>query len=195
MIKKYEEFCNEEINLRKALIGGALVGGALATAASCNNKSTSVSYNDKEVIGSVEFKEYDVNPVGWVASDLYTTISNDGVISTHFKKGKHSSGTVTVNVGVDRIYYDEGFSYIYSSSQKINDDIINLSDLEVVEDRPEYKILYHSGFINNIDYILVNKGYKETDSNKIFKINGEDYSYVEYDSGFLNGVYYFVVKL
>jgi hypothetical protein len=86
--------------------------------------------------------------------------------------------------------------YIYATTNK--SDLpggapIDLTDLEIVEETGEYRILRVPSFWSSLDFILVNKGYSNTKNE--FEMNGVKYTYFEKSFSFLEGKGSFVVKV
>lgn len=196
-IKNYNDFCNEEIDMKKILIGGALVGGIAAGINSIDTtpgKSTA-SYEETEL---ANFPEYHVHTAQFFDDNLNISINkNDGVIGTYRQAGKQSDYTVTIEEGVSKIYYETSTwgSYIYATTD--NSDLpkgqkIDIDELEIVSETSDYKILKVPSFWSSFEYILVNKGYQNKENE--FEINGNRYTYFEPNFGFIEGKAAFVVK-
>ena len=196
-IKNYNDFCNEEVDMKKLLIGGALVGGLAAGINSIDTTpgKSKASYEETEL---ANFPEYHVHTAQFFDDNLNISINkNDGVIGTYRQAGKSSDYSVTVEEGVSTIYYETSTwgSYIYATTNR-NDlpsgQQVNLNDLEIVKETSEYKILRVPSFWSSFDYVLVNKGYKNEEN--AFEIDGVKYTYFEPNFGFLTGKAAFVVK-
>lgn len=174
-IKTYGEFCNEEINLKKALIGGVLaVGVGLGTYDYVKNYGKA-RLTDTEIVGGGEFKQYSLYAAAMVF-DL--NISSDGIISSHWttqedsgtedEEGNAEMETVDHNcitLPNDRItefWYDSKISDgIFSSIKPISGgNKIILSQLSVYYESDTYKI-YSGKFLSPFDYVIVNKNHKE----------------------------------
>lgn len=170
-IKNYEEFCNEEINLKKALIGGAFAGlmGAGLYHTSQINKFAELE--DTEVISNQKFNQYDVF-VNGQTFDL--NISEDGIISAEWSessgKTSHTYRCVTVPEGISELWIDvemDAENGIFVSSKPISGcKKISLTDLDVYDETDTY-IVYNPGFLSSVDYIIVDKGHKEGEEFKI----------------------------
>jgi hypothetical protein len=86
--------------------------------------------------------------------------------------------------------------YIYATTNKSDlpgSEPIDLTELEIVEETGEYRILRVPSFWSSLDFILVNKGYSNTKNE--FEMNGERYTYFEKSFSFLEGRASFVVKV
>lgn len=196
-IKNYNDFCNEEINMKKILIGGALIGGIAAGINSIDtspSKSTA-SYEETEL---ANFPEYYVHTAQFFDNNLNISINkNDFLIGTKTIAGKATRYSVTIEEGVSTIYYKTSTwgGYIYASTNK-NDlpsgQQININELNVVKETNEYRILEVPSFWSSFDYILVNKGYQNKENG--FEIGGIGYTYFEPSFGFLKGKTAFVIK-
>jgi hypothetical protein len=113
------------------------------------------------------------------------------------RQGKHSNYSITVEEGIDKVYYKISTfgEYCYATTNESNlpgGSMIDLSKLEVVEENNEYRILRVPSFWSSLDFILVNKGYGNTKNE--FKMNGVRYTYFEKSFSFLGGKGSFVVK-
>lgn len=195
-LNNFEEYSHNEGKFGKFVTGAALVGAGLygANAIMNPNTQTTATYQETEVD---HFPEFYVRTLS-VDENINVTVNDvDTVIGCKTHRGKRSSYTITVEEGVDVIYYkvSQFGEYIYATTDKLilpGSNEINLSELEVVEEGEGYKILYVSSFFSGLDYIFVNKGYKNTKNE--FEINGQKYTYLDKSFGFLKGSASFVIK-
>lgn len=184
MIKKYEDFCNEEMNLRKIAATG-LLATTLATT-SCSDK-IGVSPQDTETVDNSTFTEYQVTTQGW-GKTLTFNISKHNIIGTRWstRSGKSTIThyTITVPQGTEQIHYNTSFwgGEIYSDTEMNNNRIIKLSDLEVVIDTDTYTILESPKWFQTVDYLMVNKGY--SDAKNSFTTDGGNFTYLKYDGDY-----------
>lgn len=173
-VKRYDEFVNEEINVKKALIGTAAVG-VVGLSAYNTYKNYDIARFDKvETISSNKFKKYDLLANG---NSFDLIISEDFVISSHWTEeesdGEDEDGNtkyktvhyynITIpNQKITEIYVDKKFmGGLFASSKQFSGSTkIKLNDLHVVEDTQTYTI-YGGGIFGVVDYIVVNKGHKE----------------------------------
>lgn len=164
-IKSYDEF-NEELNIKNALIGGA-IGTALTVGAYQAYKTHDKASLDKvQDLSGEKFKKYNLYANGEIF-ELYE--SNDGVITSIWDteegngKDEHTvtHTCVTVPEGMNDVWYDTKFCWtVYVSGKKFpGAKHINISSLSIDENTDTYTI-YDGKFFSAIDYIIVNKGHK-----------------------------------
>jgi hypothetical protein len=195
MIKKYSEFCNEELNIKKTIAGG-LLAATLAT--SCVDKVTP-SYDGIEVVNNVNFKEFDIRTPSFsdpVSENFTCFISDSGVITTRWatQNGKQTNThyTVTVDSKNSFIYYDNPtIGYLRADSKNLNDEYLDLSKLKVTKETKSYKIL-DCGSWTSINSILVTNG-NSGDYSETFEMDGHKYSIVKNSS--LWSTQYYIVKV
>ena len=159
-----------------------------------NTKATA-KYQETELS---HFPEFYVTTLGMDNNLNVSVNENDGVIGCQMKQGKHSRYTITVEEGVNQVYYKLSTfgEYCYATTNKSNlpnGDHIDLTELEIVEETGEYRILRVPSFWSSLDFILVNKGYSNTKNE--FEMNGVKYTYFEKSFSFLEGRGSFVVKV
>lgn len=173
-IKKYDEFCNEELNLKKALIGSAIAGVMGAGLYHTSQINKFAELEDTELVSNQKFNQYDVY-VNGETFDL--NISEDGVISAEWEtrsgKSSHTYRCVTLPEGTSEYWVDvemDAENGIFVSSKPINGGKkIRLQDLDIYDQTDTY-IVYYPGFSSSIDYIILDKGHKEGEE---FKIEGK----------------------
>jgi hypothetical protein len=158
------------------------------------NTKVSAEYQETELS---HFPEFYVRTLGMDDNIQVTVNDVDGVIGCKTRQGKHNSYTVTVEEGQDIIYYkvSKWGDYVYATTNKSSlpdGDEINLSQLEVVEETSNYKILSVPSFWSGLDLIFVNKGYSNPKDE--FEMNGQKYTYLEKSFGFVQGSESFVIK-
>jgi hypothetical protein len=193
-LNNFEEY--NESKLTPYIVGAALTGATLWGANAIMNPTTKATakYQETEL---AHFPEFYVRTLGTDDNLSVSVNENDGVIGCQMTHGKHKRYTVTVEEGVNQVYYKTSTfgGYIYATTNQSNlpgSNLINLSELEVVEENNEYRILRVSSFWSGLDFILVNKGYGNTKDE--FEMNGDRYTYFEKSFGFLEGHASFVVK-
>lgn len=193
-LNNFEEF--NESKLSKFIVGGALAGATLYGANAIMNPVTKATaeYNETEL---AHFPEFYVRTLGMDDNLKVSVNENDGVIGCQMKHGKYTRYTITVEEGVDKVYYKTSSfgEYIYATTNQSDlpgGSLLNLSGLEVVEENNDYKILRVPSFWSGLDFILVNKGYSNPKNE--FEMNGEKYTYFEKSLSFLEGRASFVIK-
>ena len=194
-LNNFEEF--NEGKLSNFVAGAAVAGATLWGANAIMNPNTKATakYQETEL---AHFPEFYVTTLG-MDNNLNVSINeNDGVIGCQMRQGKHSRYTITVEEGIDKVYYKMSTfgEYIYGTTNKSDlpsGDHIDLSELEIVEETGEYRILRVTSFWASLDFILVNKGYSNTKNE--FEMNGERYTYFEKSFSFLEGRGSFVIKV
>ena len=194
-LNNFEEF--NESKLTPYIVGAALTGATLMGVDSIMNPTTKATakYQETEL---AHFPEFYVRTLGMDNNLNVSVNENDGVIGCQTKQGKHSNYTITIEEGTNIVYYKiSSFGeYIYATTNESNlpgGSIINLSELEVVEETGEYRILKVPSFWSSLDFILVNKGYSNAKNE--FEMNGVKYTYFEKSFSFLGGRGSFVVKV
>jgi hypothetical protein len=194
-LNNFEEF--NESKLTPYIVGAALTGATLMGVDSIINPTTKATakYQETEL---AHFPEFYVRTLGMDNNLNVSVNENDGVIGCQTKQGKHSNYTITIEEGTNIVYYKiSSFGeYIYATTNESNlpgGSIINLSELEVVEETGEYRILKVPSFWSSLDFILVNKGYSNAKNE--FEMNGVKYTYFEKSFSFLGGRGSFVVKV
>jgi len=193
-LENFEEF--NEGKLSKFIAGAALAGATLYGANAIMNPVTKASsrYQETEL---AHFPEFSVTTLG-MDDDIHVSVNdNDGVIACQTQHGKYKRYTITVEEGVNSVYYKLSTfgEYIYATSNKSDlpsGELIDLSKLDIVEETNDYKILRVPSFWSGLDFILVNKGYNNTKNE--FEMKGERYTYIEKSFGFLDGRASFVIK-
>lgn len=194
-LNNFEEY--NEGKLGNFVAGAAVAGATLWGANAIMNPVTKAkaTYNETEL---AHFPEFDVITLGMDDNIQVSVNENDGVIGCKMKHGKHSRYTITVEEGVDKVYYKMSTfgEYIYATTNKSDlpgSDPVDLTELEIVEETGEYRILRVPSFWSGLDFILVNKGYSNIKNE--FEMNGERYTYFEKSFSFLEGRGSFVVKV
>jgi uncharacterized protein YuzE len=194
-LNNFEEY--NEGKLGNFVAGAAVAGATLWGANAIMNPNTKATakYQETEL---AHFPEFYVTTLGMDNNLNVSVNENDGVIGCKVKQGKHSRYTITVEEGIDKVYYKMSTfgEYCYATTNKSdlpNGEMINLQDLEVVEETGEYRILRVPSFWSSLDFILVNKGYSNTKNE--FEMNGQKYTYFEKSFSFLEGRGSFVVKV
>ncbi len=194
-LNNFEEY--NESNLGKFVAGAAIAGATLWGANAIMNPNTKAkaTYNETEL---AHFPEFYVTTLGMDDNIQVSVNENDGVIGCKMKHGKHSRYTITVEEGTTKVYYKMSTfgEYIYATTNKSDlpgSDPVDLTDLEIVEETGEYRILRVPSFWSGLDFILVNKGYSNIKNE--FEMNGERYTYFEKSFSFLEGRGSFVVKV
>jgi hypothetical protein len=182
-IKNYKDFCNEEVNWKKALIGTAIAGAVGASVYKTSQITDYAELGDTEIVDGVKFNQYEVYTNG-ETFDL--NISEDGVISSSWSEEKGSGKdertvtycSITIPKDISVIWYEDKMDMensIFVSGNKINGGTrIDLSELSIVEETETY-IIYESSFFSSIDFIVVNKGHK---SGEEFKVEGSIGKYI-----------------
>ena len=193
-LNNFEEF--NEGKLGNFVAGAAVVGATMWGADAIMNPTSKATskYQETEL---AHFPEFYVKTLGMDDNIQVTVNDVDGVIGCKTRQGKHNSYTVTVEEGQDIIYYKLSTwgDYVYATTNKSilpNGDEINLSQLEVVEETSNYKILSVPSFWSGLDLIFVNKGYSNPKDE--FEMNGRKYTYLEKSFGFVQGSESFVIK-
>lgn len=196
-MKHLENFENfNEGKFSNFAAGAAIVGATLWGANTLMNPVTKATaeYRETEL---VDFPEFFVRTIG--TDDNINVSINGDVIGCSFHQGKYNRYTITVEEGTNNVYYKlSTFGvYIYATTNKSNlpfnnSNSINLSELEVIEENSEYKILRVPGVFSGLDFILINKGYNNPKNE--FEMNGEKYTYFDKRFGFIEGHASFVVK-
>jgi hypothetical protein len=193
-LNNFEE--HNESKLGKFFAGAAVAGATLWGANAIMNPVTKATAKYQET-DLAHFPEFLVITLGMDDNIQVSVNENDGVIGSQMKHGKHTRYTITVEEGTDKVYYKVSTfgGYIYATTNKSNlpgSEMIDLSELEVVEENNEYRILRVPSFWSSLDFILVNKGYGNPKNE--FEMNGERYTYFEKSFSFLEGRASFVVK-
>ena len=193
-LNNFEEF--NEGKLSNFVAGAAVAGATLWGANAIMNPNTKATakYQETEL---AHFPEFYVTTLGMDNNLSVSVNENDGVIGCQMRQGKHSRYSITVEEGQDIIYYKLSTfgEYCYATTNKSNlpaGSMIDLSELEVVEENNEYRILRVPSFWSSLDFILVNKGYGNPKNE--FEMNGQKYTYFEKSFSFLEGRGSFVVK-
>jgi hypothetical protein len=200
-LKSYESFdysANEEINIKKALIGGAfagIVGTGLYHTSQIYNYA---EQEDTEVISGQKFNQYDV----YVSGETFDlNISDDGVISAEWSE-EHGSGKnretrqfncVTIPNETKEIWYDtktfESGNGVFVSIKSISGgEKINISELSIKEETDTY-VIYDTPMFSSIDYIIMDKGHT---SGEEFTIQNKIGNWICDDIG--HNVYIFALK-
>lgn len=194
-LNNFEQF--NEGKLGNFVAGAAVVGATMWGADAIMNPTSKATskYQETEL---AHFPEFYVKTLGMDDNIQVSVNENDGVIGSQMKNGKHKRYTITVEEGTNIIYYKLSTfgEYIYATTNESNlpgGSMINLSEMEVVEENNEYKILRVPSFWSGLDFILVNKGYGNPKNE--FEMNGEKYTYFEKSFSFLEGRGSFVVKV
>lgn len=173
-IKNYEDFHNEELNLKKALLGGAIAGVVGSSLYHTSQINKFAELQETEIVGNQKFNQYDV----YVNGETFNlNISEDQVISAEWQKksGKtsHTYRCVTLPEGTSEYWVDvemDAENGIFVSSKPIvGGKKIRLQDLDVYDETETY-IIYNPGFLSSIDYIILDKGHKNGEE---FKIEGK----------------------
>lgn len=194
-LNNFEEF--NEGKLSNFVAGAAVAGATLYGANAIVNPNTKATakYQETEL---AHFPEFYVKTLG-MDNNLNVSVNEyDGVIGCQMKQGKHSRYTITVEEDINQVYYKLSTfgEYIYATTNESNlpgCSVINISELEVVEETGEYRILRVPSFWSSLDFILVNKGYSNNKNE--FEMNGVRYTYFEKSFSFLEGNGSFVVKV
>lgn len=168
-IKKYDQF-NEEIDIRRALVGGAI--GVAAVAASAGVYDVVKNYdkaglNKKEVVCGKNFKDYDLDAKG---ESFTLHMSDDGVICSEWETtssdGKTTQTTshncITVPDDTKEIWYhSKFFGGLFASTKPLSGGKhISLSDMTLKKETSTYTV-YAGKFFSTINYVVVNKGHKK----------------------------------
>jgi hypothetical protein len=200
-LKEFEEYNegNRSLNKFGKFVAGAAIAGStlygINTLIPETPKKTTSTYQETD---KAHFPEFYVKTIGWFSSNINVSVNEvDGVIGSKTKHGKRSDYTITVEEGIDKIYWRRSSwgEYIYATTDPSNlpgSDLLDLSKLEVIDENNEYKILKVPDFWSNLDYILVNKGYENKENE--FEMNGQKYTYLEKNLGFWEGTHSFVIK-
>lgn len=186
-----------ESKLTKYVAGAAIAGATLwgANALMNPNKQVTAKYQETEL---AHFPEFYVRTLGFDDNISVSVNENDGVIGSKHKREKHNRYTITVEEGQDIIYYKTSTfgECIYATTNNSDlpgGNMIDLSELEVIEETGEYKILSVPSFWSGLDFILVNKGYSNPKHE--FEMQGQKYTYFEKSFGFIDGYASFVVRV
>ena len=194
-LQKFEnfEYTNEEINLKKALIGGAMAG-AIGYGVYHNTQINKFAkLEDTEVISGMKFNQYDV----YVNDETFNlNISEDGFISAEWSvtngKHTHTYNCITIPDKTQKIWISSNMDMtngIFVSGKPISGgESISISDLDIYDQSKTY-IIYKSPMFSSVDYIIMNKGHKEGDD---FEIENKIGKYIcdELDSK----IYIFAIK-
>ena len=179
-LNNFEQF--NEGKLGNFVAGAAVVGATMWGADAIMNPTSKATskYQETEL---AHFPEFYVKTLGMDDNIQVSVNENDGVIGSQMKNGKHKRYTITVEEGTNIIYYKLSTfgEYIYATTNESNlpgGSMINLSEMEVVEENNEYKILRVPSFWSGLDFILVNKGYGNPKNE--FEMNGEKMRFVRY---------------
>lgn len=173
-IKNYEDFHNEELNLKKALLGGVIAGVVGSGLYHTSQINKFAELQETEIVGNQKFNQYDV----YVNGETFNlNISEDEVISAEWQKksGKtsHTYRSVTLPEGTTDIWIEtelDAQNGIFVSSKPLSGaKKMNLSELDVYDETDTY-IIYNPGFLSSIDYIILDKGHKNGEE---FKIEGK----------------------
>lgn len=194
-LNNFEEF--NEGKIGNFVAGAAVAGATLLGANAIMNPNTKVTAEYKETELS-HFPEFYVKTLGMDDNIQVSVSEKDGVIGCKIQFGKQSRYSITVEEGVDKVYYETSTfgEYIYATTNQFNlpnGQEIDLSKLKIVEETDEYRILRISSPWSGLDFILVNKGYKNKENE--FEMNGERYTYLQKSFSFLEGKASFVVKV
>jgi hypothetical protein len=196
-LQKFNQY--NESKLTKYVAGAAIAGATLwGTNAIINsqNKNATTEYQETEL---AHFPEFYVRTLGF-DNNLNVSVNDvDDIIGTRYKSGKYNRYTITVQEGQEgTIYYKISpfGEYIYATTIQNylpNGNKIVLSELEVVEETGDYKILSVPSPWSGLDYILVNKGYFNAKNG--FEMQDQSYTYFQKSLGLMNGSPYFVVRV
>jgi hypothetical protein len=192
-LDNFEKF--NEGRFKDMMIGGAIAGATLLGANAIMNPRANIEVNYTET-DIAKFPEYYVKTPG-SDENFDLTISEDNVLGTKIHVGKSSRYTITVNEGIDYVYYKMSSfgEVIYATTNKSilpKSERIDLTELEVVEETNSYKILRVSSFWSGLDFIAVDKNYQN--SGNEFEIDGKKYTYLQKSFGFLEGTATFVFE-
>lgn len=179
-IYKFEEFTNEELNLKTALAGAALA--STLTIGSCDDHKGFAELNKTEIVGDQSFKKYDLNAAG----NSFTLRIKDGFMTARHSfseshgSGKHRHTTTTtvtnliipaeIFVKTKFIWYqDKTFGGCYASPKNFTGShLIKKSDLEIYDDTPGYTLYKQKGFWGGaFNYIIVVKNYNKGEEFKL----------------------------
>ena len=159
------EYTKEEINLKKALIGGAMAGAIGYGAYQTSQINKFAKIEDTEVISGVKFNQYDV----YVNDKTFSlNISEDGIISAEWseKDGKNDKtyNCITIPDKTQKIWIssnmDMGNGIFVSGKPIPGSESISISDLDIYEQSETY-IIYSYSMFSSVDYIIMNKGHKK----------------------------------
>lgn len=200
-LKRFEEYNESKLSKLGKFVAGASIAGATLYGANAlldttTNTTTKAKYEETE---KAHFPEFYVRTIGLDENINVSVNELDGVIGSKTQKGKSTRFTITVEEGIDKVYYKSSTfgEYIYATTDQSNlpqSELLDLSRLEIVEENNEYRILrVTSSFFSSLDFILVNKGYDNTKNE--FEMNGQKYTYLEKSFGFLEGYASFVIKV
>jgi hypothetical protein len=172
-IKTYEEFTNEEINLKNALIGTAIGTAALGSVYNTIVNSDKAKLSDTEIVSGNKFKQYDLLAAGQ-SFDL--NVSEDGIITSIWSTTEHDTDSegndettttshtcITIpNSSINEIWYESTFlNGVFASSKPLSGGHkIKISDLDKEKETDTY-IIYSGKFLSPFDYIVVNKNHTE----------------------------------
>ena len=200
-LKTYESFeylSNEEINIKKALVGGALAGIVGAGLYHTSQIYNYAEQEDTEVISGQKFNQYDV----YVNGETFAlNISDDGIISAKWSE-EHGSGKnrtttyyncVTIPNNTKEIWYNtktfEASNDVFVSIKPISGGKkIILSELSIKEETDTY-VIYNTGIFSSIDHIIMDKGHTKGEE---FTIQNKMGNWVCDDIGY--NVYIFALK-
>jgi len=166
-LQKFENFdsTNEEINLKKALIGGAMAGAIGYGVYQTSQINKFAKLEDTEVISGMKFNQYDV----YVNDKTFNlNISEDGIISAEWseedEKNTNTYNCITIPNKTQKIWISSNMDMdngIFVSGKPIpGSESISISDLDIY-DQSETYIIYESPMFSSVNYIIMNKEHKQ----------------------------------
>lgn len=192
-IKRYSEF-NEEINFKKALVGGALAT-SLVAGSGCSIEKPEVSSIETVSEEGQKFEYFELTTKN--LEDIQVYVSKNGIIGSNWTihRGKNNSSYTTISVpkGTKRIYYNIKFwsGDMVADVEKISNDYIDINELEIDETGNGGVVKVYKGFWNDI-YILEYDSIKNEDNK--FVVNGKEYTYLIIErNNFFGRNNYFIV--
>lgn len=177
-----DEDVMEEVNWKKAIVGGALAA-SLATGSGCHLEIPEV-----DSIETVERKGRQYQRFSLLTKDLENVdviVSKNGVVTATWKVNEDESTstyqTISVPKGTTKVYYDKKFfGGLFADITPISDDYLDMSDYKVTH-RQDGLAIKDSRTLFGFNDVAEYNGYM--DNSCIFTVGTKDFTYYVDDSG------------
>jgi uncharacterized protein YxjI len=118
-IKRYEDFINEEINLKKALVGGVIAASTLSGCDSPNQFKRPGAYSPSDIEYSTEKSEQVELPSSMIFSQKFLTIGTDMTILDNNNKEFGKVEERILSWGKKFEYLDNSGKLVASAKQRV----------------------------------------------------------------------------
>jgi hypothetical protein len=177
-----DEDVMEEVNWKKAIVGGALAA-SLATGSGCN-----LEIPEADSIETVERKGRQYQRFSLLTKDLENIdviVSKNGVVTATWKVNEDESTstyqTISVPKGTTKVYYDKKFfGGLFADITPISDDYFDMSDYKVTH-RQDGLAIKDSRKLFGFNDVAEYNGYM--DNSCKFTVGTKDFTYYIDDSG------------